>query len=281
MDFWKTHPQNKPANNNQPDLDEYVPATPIINTQKAAVPLARTRTQPEYQPEMRQVRYQPERRSRIGCLPNTCRGCGCLMMGLAIIAIMTVGYVLIARPPGVWEPLKQWLNADLQAPTTEEPSLEAVYSKLQDQVKTFQIGENKLHITAAELQVLISTQLGNLFPGKVFVNVSTAHARLFWNVDTKESIPLWAVAEFRPDQQQKLVLTKLGTPRIGIPSFLNQPATNLLLSGLEFGRQREFKDLVHVILDLPENVEVKGVVLKDNELEIILNVSTGLDNIFR
>lgn len=271
--------------------------TPIRNDQPRSSNVRQSSTLPPLPqeavravaPEPEHVRYvQPvytsprerERRDLSGCsLPSLrCLGCtGCfLLLALFVFGI----YVLIARPPVVWDPVKEWFNAGLQTVPYDQIAPAAVYVDMQDQLAKFTVGENRWVITQDQLRSMIVDRIKGVQMPDLNVDMMEGKVKLFWNGDPNSDVPLWYVVEIGINDKGQPYFTKLGTERIGTPGFLNELLTGMFLSAVRIGSNQQPDQLVNVLVPLPNNVTVKGVQFEEDEMVIVINVSTGLENLF-
>lgn len=211
-------------------------------------------------------------------------GCGCRLIGLAmsltLIALLVgLAYVLINRPPNIVDPVKDWLNQDLEAITFTEEEAETALFDLNSQVSRFSTGENILNISELELNVLLNQDINGT---SLFADISEGELKLYANSDPAAEKPLWLVAKFSSDPEtgEDLVLTGVGTERVSTPKFLNDAILEVILSTSNFVTQSDADSILDFAVDLPSNVKVKAVELKEEELQLTLDVSTGLEDFF-
>lgn len=270
---------------------EYAPASPIIPAQQRAGNRSLTSVSPfasNYDIEPAQPVPLPVQRRvgaprrRRGCSPlSSCRNLGCLLSLLILGFLVFVAYLVIVRPPHLWEPVKTWLNGDLEPVQTQQLGSSQVFGQLNDQVGDFDIGDNDLQVTEPQFKVLFDSALKSAFPGEVYTDVQKDLLRIYWNIDASSSVPLWSVIEFGVNAQGQLELTKIGAHRLPFPAFLNQAVSNFALSAMRIGRQQQTSDLLGALIPLPENVTLKKVQLLDDKMLITLTVKNGLDGLFQ
>lgn len=224
----------------------------------------------------------PPKRRGAGCLSKILN-CRCIFLflflfTLAVIAILI--WIFATRPTFIYEPLKNWLNDGLQATETSAPTVSL--DDLGDQVTAFQIGDNDLVITEAELRSLLTQRLSVNGLNNLQVSLQPGVAKLYWDADThpdSSTEPLWMVLEVTSDDAGQLTLQKFGTQRIGVPAFLNQIVQRIVLSVVSLAGSKD-GGFVGLIVPLPSNIHLKGVEIEQGKLRITLNVGTGLENSF-
>jgi hypothetical protein len=224
---------------------------------------------------------QPKKQGK-GCLGFifNCRtlGCGFFLVLIGLIAL--VSYVIIVRPPQLWIPVKEFLNAGLEVNPHNGTTLETATTELKLQIKEFQVGENKLEITEAQLKPLVNHRLKALNVGEIHTNIDQGQLKLYWNIDRGEPIPLWFVMQIAASKEQIPYIEWVGTQLVPAPQVLNTAVTRIALTALNVTGISSGSDLMTVILPLPENVKVKRVEFEQDKMNVILDVSTGLDSIF-
>ncbi len=211
-------------------------------------------------------------------------GCGCRLIGIVMSLVLLglligLAYILINRPPSIVDPVKDWLNQDLEAVTFTPEEAETAIFNLNSQVSRFNTGENILRINEKELNVLLNQGSTN---ADLNARIVESELKLYANSDPTSDKPLWLVAKFGidPANPEDLKLTGVGTERISTPQFLNDALLDVILSTSNFVTQADADSILDFAVDLPSNVRVKKVQLEDKELLLTLDVSTGLEDFF-
>lgn len=236
-------------------------------------------------PELPPDDYERPRRRRggMGCARFifNCRCIGCALMLLILALIAGSVYVVIYRPPAVWTPVKEWLNVSLVKQEYDPRSYESVSARLNDELASFASGTNSLRISEQDLYTVLNERLGEMGLRDLNVELTPGIVKLYWNIETDNSLPLWMVMESTPDDAGHLVISKLGTERVAAPDFLNDGLMNLVLSGIKLLQGADQNaDLVRIAFPFKENIEVKSVQVNLDELVLELNVKTGLEDFF-
>lgn len=238
-------------------------------------------------PELPEPDYASIKRKRsgggIGCFRwlFNCRCIGCFLM-LAIFTIVAgSAYVVINRPPAIWTPVKQWFNVSLVKQEYDARTYESVSNRLNEELSSFSSGTNLLRITEQDLYTVLNERLKGMGLQDLNVELTPNLLKMYWNIETDDSLPLWMVMESTPNNDGRLVISKLGTERIGAPEFTNDALMNLVLSGIKLLQGADHNaDLIRIAFPFKENVEVKSVQINRDELVLELNVKTGLEDFF-
>ncbi|MCA9379333.1 hypothetical protein KC640_02805 [Candidatus Dojkabacteria bacterium] len=211
--------------------------------------------------------------------------CRCLGMGCAIVLVLAVlffAWVLASRPPAIVNPAKDWLNVDLIADSSEPLNIEEVNTDLSTQVAGFVVGENTLHISEEQLRALLDSKIQSDAVTDIYAHIEEGKIKIFWDIDVEPEHPLWVVVELTPSGDgTSASVTKIGTERIAVPSFLNSIAEGMVLSLLNVTGSSTGNGLIGLLLPFPDNVQVTGMEVVRGELNIKLKVSTGLESLFQ
>lgn len=234
-------------------------------------------------------RYEDEfedKARRPGCAVGCAKmllSCRCLFFGcfLFLLLIIVAGILIFTqRPPFIYNPMVDWLNAGLEPQPQSELTLNEVTTELQGQLAKMQVGDNKLIITEPQLQAVLRDKLVENQLKELNVELKENVLKMYWNISAEEQKKLWAVLELGVDSEGKPVVYKLGTERIPLPTFTYNLLQGVLGSVLNLSGQDEKAGLFGVFLNLPDNVSLKSVQIFDDRVEMVLNITTGLDNIF-
>lgn len=224
--------------------------------------------------------YDEER--GIGCFRFlfNCRCLGCGGFILIWGVILFIVYVLVARPPAVIDPAKEFLNAGLTAHQHDGTTLEGASIELGLQVSEFAVGENQLTITESQLKPLINARLVELQLTEIHVDVEPGEMKVYWDASGGEEVPFWVVLKLGTDQNGNAELTYVGTERIAVPEFLNETATRIALTALNVTGVSTESELIEILLPLPDNAAVSSIEFVQDEMQATIEVSTGLENLF-
>jgi hypothetical protein len=209
-----------------------------------------------------------------------CRAIGCGLSLILLLLIAGLLYIFIARPIGIVNPLKTWLNGDLQPKAIKVESATVLLGSLEKQVQKFSTGNNTLLISEDQLNLLVNKSITTGAP--VYFDAEQDQLKVYTNVDQQAQVPLFIVAEFGVggENQNELTLNRIGTERIATPPVLSEAILDAILSAGKAVTGREADNILQLIIIFPENVEITGVQIKKDELALTLRVSTGLEGIF-
>lgn len=182
--------------------------------------------------------------------------CSCLGCFGIIVVIIFFLFTIIARPAFSWNPLKQFLNGEFVPNQVEEYTAEQTNGYINTQVNDE--GTSFVVVNEAQATSLFRDKFGKI--GQIEFEPGTM--RIVMDMDSGSSVPLWFVVEFREDSEGKLVITKTGFGRLGLPQVVNQLATSLITNVLRAASG-------NLLGDSPENllsVLVKGASTQNIEV---------------
>src|SRR5690606_17605730 len=149
-----------------------------------------------------------------------------------------------------------------------------------EQLEGFSIGSNELRISESQLKVLLDDRLPDLTSGELYVDVAAEQIKFYWDVTPGDEQPLWAVVNMKVDDQGQLYMAEVGTERVKIPQFLTNLLSGAVLSlGNVTGNSLDGTGLIKQVLPFADNVVVESVELNRDELVILLDIRTGLEDI--
>lgn len=223
------------------------------------------------------------KRGCMGCL-RFLLNCRCLFTGCFLFVVVTaVALVLLItqKPAFIYNPLKDFLNAGLEQNEVPVLGINQVYTDLNKQVEAFEVGENTLVISEAQLRALVQDKLRDSNLHQLNLDLRDGTIKIYTNIEQPQYAdkPLWLVVEISEIENQPQV-TKIGSERIPLPAFLNEAVQKLLFSVLDLAGQDMKLGFVGIVLPLPDNIEFKDLRIKDDKLELDIDVSTGLEGVF-
>jgi hypothetical protein len=237
-------------------------------------------------PSLPEPEYEKPRRRRgggMGCFRwlFNCRCIGCFLMFTIAFIVAGTAYVVINRPPAIWTPVKEWFNVSLAKQEYDERTYESVSARLNSELANFASGTNTLRISEQDLYAVLKERLKEMALNDLNVELRPGIVKLYWNIETDDSLPLWMVMESTPDNSGRLVISKMGMERLGVPDFLNDSLMNIMLSGIKLLQGADQNaDLVRIAFPFKENIEIKSVEVNLDELVLHLDVKTGLEDFF-
>lgn len=211
-------------------------------------------------------------------------GCGCRVIGF-VLSLILVGiivgiiYLLINRPPQIVNPIKDWLNQDLAAITYSDSDQETALFNLNSQISQFGTGQNVLVLSQLDLNVLLNRDAER---ASLNAALTDNQLKLYVDSDPEGEKPLWLVAKFEvdPENPEDLRLAGVGTERVTTPQFFNDAILDIILSTSNFVTDTEANSILDFAINLPSNVKIQSVDIKDQQVLITLEVTTGLENLF-
>lgn len=226
--------------------------------------------EPKYkEPEIRYIEKEVRRGN--GCGLRIFFYLGCLGFCFLIFAGI---YILTTKPVGAWEKIVEFLNDDVQVNYTKSlPNYDTVKVSVDDQLNTK--GQNEIKITEDQLTVLGRENISQL--KNLTVDVESEVVRLYWTIDenNKEN-PLWGVVEIKI-LEGKPEIKKIGTERVGLPSFLNEALTNGILAMLDFGNnEKNPNEIIRALITKNEEMEISEIRLEKDLLVIVVNVDVSI-----
>jgi len=167
---------------------------------------------------------------------------GCVIIVLLVILLIIT---LVVRPAILWNPLKAFLNDNVNPVAVEDKQIQDIYTDVNKQSKdTFSASLN-------------TNDVANLLRQKVKrdtdlrAELEPQLLRILINIDTNEH-PLWLVAELH-QENDKLSLSKVGFGRFGLPGGINSFLGDQLFTLLTLTRQQlagsTSTDLFNLLID--------------------------------
>jgi hypothetical protein len=226
--------------------------------------------------EVKEVKKKQKRRNPLATL-----GCGIRALscgGCLFIILLIVGgiFLLTSKPAGLWTFTVNFLNAgvDLSTYPTVENSTQ-VKQEINNQVTT--IGVTNIVVTQEQLTSLLRDKYPDL--KNLTAYVTPDKITIYWDVDnTIKNNPLEATIEMRTDDSNKLNLTRFGTKRIAIPSFLNNYLTSVfnILASTSTSTSDKYAFLTNLLS--ANNIKITNISLDDQKIDIKADVKVNLFN---
>ena len=196
------------------------------------------------------------------------------LLTLIFIIILSLVLIFIFKPAFIWEPLKGFLNSDIQTPIYQNLTEQNIYQKINSG------GMNEIMIGESEVTYLF--RKANLINENSLIGLTDNTITVYFDADTKES-PLWVFIKSRADETGNLKIDSTGFGRFSMPNFVS----NWLASGFNammdlLGKQNRNSSLVIVMNQILDSKQVAPVIrLKSAEIrqgEIVLKYDIiGLD----
>lgn len=230
--------------------------------------------EPKKEVEKEIVYVERDRRGN-GCRP----GCGCRSIGcggclLIVLLIVGFSYLIISKPDSLWKRFVSFLNNDIQVQEFNNLSYEDATAQLNNQIDT--IGDNQIVITEDQLTAIGRKNIPQL--NHLTIDTKPNKIRVLWQLDkTTENEPLWGIIEISKTETNDLEISKIGTNRVGLPSFVNRAITDLALNVLDFGSEdRDADQIFNQLVDFNEDYQIKSIDIKDNQVVVNLEIKASL-----
>lgn len=195
------------------------------------------------------------------------KGCGCLL-GVVMLAIFLGSlYILIAQPQPLWGRIIGFINGGVTYEVTQsDKSSEVVQSEITAQVKN--VGNNEVYIDEKDLTVLLRERFVSFRDITAEIEENKIH--IFWKTNQSE-IPIIGEAVLIINEQNRLEITQLGTPRFYFPTFSYTAINNMIE---QFLSQESVQEQIK--LNNSENLEVKDVQFQKDRLYLNIFVDVKL-----
>ena len=193
---------------------------------------------------------------------------------LIFIIIISIVLIFVFKPAFAWEPLKGFLNNNIQTSNYQDVNEADIYWKINSG------GMNNIVINESEVTYLF--RKAGLINENSVVGLTDNSMTVYFNTDTKES-PLWVFIKADQDSTGNVKISGTGFGRFSMPDFVsNWIATgfNTVLDLL--GRQNRSSTMVIVMNQILDSKQVEPIkslsVAEIRQGEIILKYNiTGLD----
>ncbi len=210
-----------------------------------------------------------------GCV----KGCGCRTLscsGCLLVILLVIGsiYVVLSRPPVIWNTVVNFLNNSVQIPQFNGMSAESAKNQINSSAQAS--GYTSVSINENQLTAIVRENFKQL--DNAIVDIEPNTIRIYWSLEkTIPNNPLIGVIEIKMGTDGKLNLTKVGTEKIALPDFMNQLVSNLVPSVLSISSSDKDKtQVIYNLLSSNQSFQIKNVKLeKDN---LILEISIDLFN---
>lgn len=195
---------------------------------------------------------------------------GCLPIFFCCFGVI---FIFATKTDPFWSWTVGFLNNDVEIDAVNEDiSYEIAQSSFEDQINS--IGENQIVLNNSELTALANHNLSEL-PGLI-VNSENDVLKLFWEVESTGSEPLYGRIDIRIDENEEPYISYVGLNNIGLPSSFTESVVNSLLPVLQFrygGRNPQ--ELLSFLLTGNEKNELSNIAFSENEVsfEITINLT--------
>ena len=175
---------------------------------------------------------------------------GCLT--LIVISIIAIILIFVFKPAFLWEPLKTFLNNDIQTPAIQDVNEQNIYQKINSS------GLNEVELSESEVTYLF--RKANLINENSVVGLTDNNMVVYFNVDTPES-PLWVFIKTKQDITGNLKIDSTGFGRLSMPDFISNWLANGFNSVTDLlGKQNRNSSLVIVMNQILDSKQISSVI---------------------
>jgi hypothetical protein len=133
---------------------------------------------------------------------------------LFIFGILAVIFVALYKPPFLWNPLKTFLNNEIQVINTNNENVDAIYALINEKGKK----DTFVTLTDSQFSKIVFNKLA--MAEENFIRFSKDKMYLYLNTDTKER-PLWNVVSINIKTGEKMKIQSFGFGRFNTPQFVS------------------------------------------------------------
>jgi len=188
---------------------------------------------------------------------------------IVLVQILIVGAILtlIFKPPRLWNPIKSYLNDDVQAQQTDV-NLEDIYTKINDS-QNIEI----ISLDSDEVSLLLEKSYSQFDTIKVILEQDSL--QLFFNIDKSQEYPLWIKTEIAEMDNHGLRLQSIGFVKYNIPeSFVSKITSNEYMIGiLDILNKESVEDMVEQVIDdelLSEDITITSATISQGKLILVV-----------
>lgn len=133
---------------------------------------------------------------------------------LFIVGIIAVLFIALYKPPFLWNPLKTFLNNEIQVIDTNKENVDVIYAMINDKAKK----DTFVTLTESQFSKIAFNKLA--MAEEDFIKFSKDKMYLYLNTDTKER-PLWNVVSINVKTGEKMKIQSFGFGRFDTPQFVS------------------------------------------------------------
>jgi len=133
---------------------------------------------------------------------------------LAIIFFISSLFVAIYKPPFFWNPMKTFLNSDIQVLDTTNENVDSIYTMINETAEK----ESVVSLTEGEFSKIAFTKL--TMTEENYVRFKRDKVFFYLNTETKER-PLWNVVSVNVQKNEKMKILSYGVGRFDTPQFVS------------------------------------------------------------
>ena len=133
---------------------------------------------------------------------------------LFIVAVLAVIFIALYKPPFLWNPVKTFLNNEIQVVDTSKENADTIYAMMNEKAKK----DTFVTLTEGQFSKIAFAKLG--MANDDFIRFSKDKIYFFLNTDTKER-PLWNVVSINVKTGEKMKIQSFGFGRFDTPQFVS------------------------------------------------------------
>lgn len=185
---------------------------------------------------------------------------GCL---LVIILLLLTLYTVIFKPPFLWEPAKNFLNADLVIPEKSTSSS----SEIRERIESDLLSLDEITVDESELAVLLADKVG--VANDLRTAITPEGIIVYVNIDSPDA-PLWLKLNLAESEEGSIKMQEIGFERVGMPEAFKAGVNNNFESLLEFLKRDSDIALITELIGLDESESLAQIELGEGELVVKL-----------
>lgn len=197
---------------------------------------------------------------------------GCSFVFIIFASFILLIILLVTKPGFFWKPFTGFMNKGIEISSELEYTAEEVSSNIKDQIRENGFGESVITITNNEITALARQS----FPELPVLQIAFTENRMsaYWILSGKvDGNYLLGFAQIQNDSEDILNVSKLGTPKIVLPKFLNKAISTAALAIFTFGEEKhENYNLIAQIIRDTFNYEILDVKFLEGEMHLTIMV---------
>ncbi len=239
-----------------------VTSTPTGNSLPAQ-PVAPT------QPIVQQTKVIEYKRGN-GCFSGMgCNLAGCLISLLLILCCVGSLLIIVNRPAFIWDRVVSYLNTGINLPQYVSTDSTFIEENIISNIKN---GQNDIYITEDQLTAIARERLTQL--KDLRFDLESGELSMYWALDNSAN-PIYANVKLKV-QDNKIAISKLGTPNLTLPEFANDSANNLILSILNASGLGSSGNFLDTLFAENGNVKINRIEFQKDKLYLDVFVNVNL-----
>jgi len=185
------------------------------------------------------------------------------------ILLIALIVILIFKPPFFWDPIKVYLNADLNNLVTQDVKESDIYNKIN--LST----DNNGYVELTEDEIVYLFRMFGVLNEKSTIGLKQDKLIMYINTENSDK-PLWLFVESTVDERGNLNVSKSGFGRFMLPDFISSSVSKGFGGVLDFlGRQSKNSGMVilfNQVLDQKrvfQDLTLSNVILKDGKAVLL------------